>query len=346
MPKSDKKVTLKEVAKHLGVSTATVSNAFNRPDQLSPELRDRILTESSSLGYNGPNLAARSLRRGKSDVIGVVLADSLSYSFSDPVASQLLQGIAEELAVNNKQMLLLSSEENTAEQHVAESLPDGFIFYGTPQKECFERILRNGRPCIAVDFEQHSIGTVNIDNYAAAKTIAHHAITQSNKHPAVIGMRIIDSDRVCRLLAQDLANDSTEISRRRLAGYMDAAEESGVTIPVEKVWHIPVNKPDSAEIAAREMLTMSPRPDVVLCMSDVIALAVIRVAQNMGLNVPDDIRVVGFDDIPEASRVSPGLTTICQQSLEKGRLATKRLLSGDVTGNTELKTRLIARSSG
>ena len=99
------KLNLSQVAKHLGVSIATVSNAFNRPDQLSAKLRERILSESAELGYHGPNLAARSLRMGASGVVGVMLADSLSYSFTDPVASQLLQGIAEVLVQNHKQLL-------------------------------------------------------------------------------------------------------------------------------------------------------------------------------------------------------------------------------------------------
>ena len=102
-----KKLNLTEVAKHLGVSIATVSNAFNRPDQLSEKLRERIMLETAKLGYHGPNLAARSLRMGESGIIGVMLSDSLSYSFSDPVASQLLQGIADVLVENRKQMLLL-----------------------------------------------------------------------------------------------------------------------------------------------------------------------------------------------------------------------------------------------
>ena len=85
-------LTLKDVAGHLGVSTATISNAFNRPDQLSQKLRERILSECKTLGYPGPNAAARSLRTGRTGIIGVTLSNYLSYSFSDPVANQFLQG--------------------------------------------------------------------------------------------------------------------------------------------------------------------------------------------------------------------------------------------------------------
>lgn len=340
----NKKLTLKEVAGILGVSTATVSNAFNRPDQLSAKLRDKILSECGRLGYHGPNLAARSLRKGESGVIGVMLADSLSYSFSDPVANQLLQGIAEVLVEKNKQLLLLSSDEESAEQSSAESLPDGFIFYGSPQNSSFERILLAGKPIIAVDFEQHKVGSVNIDNYAAAKKAAAVVLKSGAKNVAALGMRIVHSDRVCRLVQSDLDESSTEISRVRLHGYMDAAQEAGKPIQPSHVWHIPVNTPDVAETAAREALTMTPRPDALLCMSDVIALSATRVAKELGIDMPGELQIVGFDDIPEAARSNPSLTTVCQQVLEKGRLATRMLLENEQRA-VMLETTLVERES-
>ena len=344
MPTANKKLTLKEVAQALGVSTATVSNAFNRPDQLSAKLRDRILKESAELGYHGPNLAARSLRRGESGVIGVMLADSLSYSFTDPVANKLLQGVAEVLVENNKQLLLLSSDVESAEQSSAESLPDGFIFYGAPSGNSFERIVRAGKPVIAVDFEQHQVGSVNIDNYQAAYQAAELVMGTGDQHVAVLGMRIIHSDRICRLQAEDLLEASNEISRVRLQGYMDAAQQYGVDVEPSQVWHIPVNTPELAERAAREALTTLPMPTVVLCMSDVIALAVIRVANELNIAVPEQVKVVGFDDIPEAARSKPALTTVCQQILQKGRLAARMLLENRQEAVT-LETHLVERQS-
>ena len=339
------KLTLKEVAKQLGVSTATVSNAFNRPDQLSSSLRERILKESAQLGYHGPNLAARSLRKGESGVVGVMLADSLSYSLSDPMANKLLQGVAEVLVENKKQLLLLSSDVESTEQSSAQSLPDGFIFYGAPKGNSFERILASGKPVIAVDFEQKQVGSVNIDNYQAAYDAMQDVLSPSaNALVAVLGMRIIPSDRVCRLVETDLEGDSKEISRLRLKGYLESARQLNVTIPAEQIWHIPVNTPQMAEKAAREALNSVPRPDVIFCMSDVIALATVRVARELTLHVPDDLQIVGFDDIPEAQRSQPGITTVCQQSLEKGRLAARMLLENS-QDNVVLETRLIRRQS-
>lgn len=341
----NQKLNLKQVSLQLGVSTATVSNAFNRPDQLSAKLRERILRESAQLGYHGPNFAARSLRKGESGVIGVMLADSISYSFSDPVANQLLQGIAEVLVENHKQLLLLSSDIDSSQQSSAESLPDGFILYGAPKNNAFERLVRLRKPLVAVDFESDETSSVNIDNENGAFNLAMHAIDSQHANVAVLGLRLIDSHRVCRLSQDDLNTVSKEISRSRLAGYYRAALANKLRLVPEQIWHIPINTHASAEIAAKEALTLSPLPNVLLCMSDVIALAALRVAKELGIRVPDDIRIAGFDDIPEAERSAPGLTTVCQQSLEKGRVAARLLLGGESKQNVVLETRLVVRAS-
>jgi DNA-binding LacI/PurR family transcriptional regulator len=339
-----KNLTLKEVAQALDVSTATVSNAFNRPDQLSAKLRERILVSAAEIGYTGPNFAARSLRRGESGVIAVMLADSISYSLSDPVANQMLQGVAEILSEKGKQMLLLSSSDNS-EKSSAESLPDGYIFYGAPSHKHFDRVLHLGKKIITVDFAAPGTSSVNIDNEQAAFSAASHLLAKGAKQVAVLGMRLVESQRICRLTAEDLKADSWEISRQRLLGYLRAAAQQKVEISPDKIWHIPVNTPASAAIAAREALTMNPRPTALLCMSDVIALTAIRIARELGIKVPEELGIVGFDDIPEASRSEPSLTTVCQQSLEKGRIATRMLLNKENEQDVVLETHLKIRDS-
>ena len=346
MPRRKKPLNLKDVSKILGVSTATVSNAFNRPDQLSKKLRERILKETAELGYFGPNLAARSLRKGESDVVAVVLADTLSYSFSDPVASQFLQGVSEVLVDSKKQLLLLSSRLNATEQSSAESLPDGFIFYGAPHGDTFHRIQRSGKPVIAVDFEHSTCPSINIDNEQAAINVTNHVLTEHDKNVAIISLRLLDSNRVCRLTEDDVISDSKEvIARKRLEGYKQACQQAGIEVPPHLIWHTPVNTPEITEKAAYEALTSHPRPEVILCMSDVIALSVLRVAKTLNIQVPQQLRVVGFDDIPEAARSTPALTTVCQQSIEKGRLAAQALLDPESPLNDTMSTRLVIRDS-
>lgn len=341
-----RKLNVKQVAEQLGVSTASVSNAYNRPDQLSKKLRQRILRESAELGFYGPNLAARSLRRGETGVIGVVLADSISYSFSDPVANQLMQGISEVLVTNNKQMLLLSSEVTASGQNGTESLSDGFIICGTLKGNGFEHVKRTGKPFVLVDSNCSENGSVNIDNELGAYNVANYVLSKNvNNHVAILGLRLIDSMRICRLMQGDLQVPNSEISRVRLAGYLRAAGVNKVLIPMEKIWNIPVNSPKIAEIAVREALTSIPLPNVLLCMSDVIALTALHVAKELNINIPNQIQITGFDDIPEASRSTPPLTTVSQQSVEKGRLAANMLLDGNTHDKVILESRLILRQT-
>lgn len=338
------KVTLKSLAQHLGVSVATVSNAFNRPDQLSADLRRHILEESEKLGFSGPNATARSLRTGRSDMIAILLSDTLEYSISDPVANQLIKGIAEELQAAGKDMLLLSGAK--AVHSTAEALPDGFIIYGSPKSpEQLERVIQSGKPLLCVDCHLPGIGSVNIDNYQYAFDIASYAMAQQSGKIAVLGLRLIESDRVCRLQQHELYDEDAAISRRRLEGYLAAAKAQQRELSAEQIWHIPVNNHHYAEIAAREALTQHPRPTLLLCMSDRIALAAIGVARQLGVAIPQDLKIVGFDGIDEAERSFPALTTIAQHSDEKGRTAARMLLNGDTAQTVLLPCELLQRES-
>lgn len=337
-------VTLKSLAKHLGVSVATVSNAFNRPDQLSADLRRHILKESEKLGFAGPNATARSLRTGRSDMIAILLSDTLEYSISDPVANQLIKGIAEVLQQQGKDMLLLSGAK--AVHSTAEALPDGFIIYGSPKNhEQLERVMQSGKPMISVDCNLAGIGSVNIDNFRYAYDIAHYALQQQDGKVAVLGLRLLDSNRVCRMQSHELYDQNEAISRRRLDGYLAAATDLKRELSADQIWHIPVNSHQYAEIAAREALTQHPRPKVLLCMSDRIALGAMSVARQLGLSIPEDVKLVGFDGIEESERAYPALTTVAQHSDEKGRTAARMLLSGDIKQDILLECELRLRAS-
>lgn len=340
----EKAISQKDVAKIIGVSTATVSNAFNRPDQLSKALRQRVLSECAKLGYSGPHFAARSLRSGRSDVVCVMLSDTLSYSFSDPMANLLLEGISEVLAENQKQMLLMSSTISSEAQIRAESLPDGFIFYGTPRGSSFNRILNSGKPCVTVDFMHKNLPSLNVDNYGACCELAETVIESKSDVVAIIGMRFLAASAIKRLSRQDILLPSKEITWSRLLGYKAGASNKGVEILPDNIIHLHRNKPKEAEVAARLLLMQEKRPQVILCMSDVIALAVCRVAEQLNIQIPEDLRVTGFDDIGEARHARGGLTTVFQNGIEKGREAATMLLEG-VSEHRKLSVELRLRGT-
>ncbi|MDG9668681.1 LacI family DNA-binding transcriptional regulator [Hahella sp. CR1] len=342
-----KKLTLKDVASELGVSTATISNAYNRPDQLSAKLRSHILKECLRLGYNGPNATAASLRRGTSGIIGVMVADRLHFNFTDPVASQFLQGVAEVFDSNGVNMFLLPTRAGYYKHRSIESVPDAFIMYGRPNDESIvERILQQQKTLITVDFdlgESHT--SINVDNFSGARESAEHAFKRSDGEAAIIGLRLLNLNEVRRIKDAEMFGDEISISRRRLNGYLAAAEAMDRHIRPDMIWHTPDSNFQNGYQAAREALSASPRPRILLCMSDRLALAAIQASLDLGFKVPDDVKVVGFDDIPDAAHWRPSLTTVHQPSVAKGRLAAQAVLKGDTSNNRLLTAQLVVRES-
>lgn len=321
------KLTLKDVALQLGVSTATISNAYNRPDQLSAAKRIEILAACQRIGYDGPNKAAQILRKGQSNIIALVTADSIDYTVSDPVASKFIRGVATVLREQKKHLLLYSGDSDSVRD--ISDFVDGFICYGMPRNPTLaEDINRQSKPVISVDFLLEGRPTINIDNRQAAYDVAKLAIRPGD-HVAILGLRIIDSAKTCRIYDSPMLDVEHSISQRRLEGYKQALEEMNSEVSNDWIWHIPESDSYYARQAAREVLGSTPRPNVILCMSDIIALELLQCAMSMGISVPGELRITGFDGIDEAARTRPLLTTACQSSVEKGVIAATSLLSND-----------------
>ena len=309
--------TLKSIAKELGVSNATVSNAFSRPDQLSEKRRNDILASCKKMGYSGPNKAAQSLRKGKFNIVALVLPDSVEYMITDPVASKFVKGVSSVLESNKVNLLLFSgTSENINE---VSDFVDGFICYGSPRNsELIEQLIITSKKVVTADFDIARKASVSIDNEKAAFEIAKLAIHSENDNIAILGLRLLDSNLTCRVYDAPDFDFHCSIAYKRLNGYKRAIENAGAKLSSDRIWNVPESSHHFASIAAREALTSTPRPNVLLCMSDLIALEALQEINSMGLKIPEDIRVVGFDGIDEALRSNPPLTTIHQNSEQKG----------------------------
>ena len=319
------KLTLKDVALQLGVSTATISNAFNRPDQLSAAKRDEILEACKKLGYNGPNKAAQILRKGQSNIVALVLADNIEYMVSDPVASMFIKGVSSVLQSAGKHLLLYAGNANSVSDVV--DFVDGFICYGAPENsQLGHELNQQDKPVVTVDFNLGEWPSINIDNEMAAYQIASHAISAGDE-VAILGLKLIDAPTTCRVYDRPLLDTETAISHRRLDGYFRAMKEKNCCINNELIWHIPESRGNYSRQAAKEVLSISPRPNTILCMSDIIALELLQCALSMGIQVPEGLKITGFDGIDEAKRTRPQLTTVSQSSTDKGRRAAELFLS-------------------
>ena len=314
---SGNKLAIKEVARRIGVSTATISNAFNRPDQLSEKRRKSILSACEEMGYFGPNKAARSLRQGKSNIIALILPDELDYMVSDPVASQFIEGVAKALKKTEKHLLLFSGNNENVNEII--DFVDGFICYGSPRSQSLLEQLPNiKKKIVTVDFDIADTPSINIDNEEAAYQSACLAIGDSTVFPVILGLRLVESEQTSTIEGKPLIGSGFSIAHRRLDGYRRALAQHQIAVDESHIWHIPENTHKHAVVAAHQALSLKPVPTVVLCMSDIIALAVLEVARQMGLRVPEDLRVVGFDGIEQGQQYHPTLTTVQQFSVEKG----------------------------
>lgn len=323
---SGKKWTLKSIAAELGVSNATVSNAFNRPDQLSEKKRNQILEACARLGYYGPNKAAQSLRKGKFNIVAMVLPDSVEYMVSDPVASDFMKGVSSVLEKSDTNILLFSGSANSINS-VADFV-DGFICYGQPRNEALiEQLRLTKKKVVTVDFDIERNASINIDNVSAARDIADIALKNESDEVAILGLRLVDSKYTCRVYDGPDIDVNSSIAHKRLQGYFEGLKNAKVNIGNDRVWSIPESNAHYADIAVMEALSSSPRPNVLLCMSDLIAISALNYANRQGIKVPEELRVVGFDGIDEASRTVPSLTTIHQNSVQKGKLAAEMYLS-------------------
>src|SRR6478735_301853 len=168
--------TLAAVAEHLGVSRTTVSNAYNRPDQLSPALRERVLAAAGQLGYTGPDPVARSLRRGKAGSLGLVFDARLRYIFDDPAAVLFLSGVAAGCEEQGTGLALVPQLPEGAAELVRSALVDGYVMFCTPENdERLEAVRTRGLPYVLVDFSPYVDGPrVNIDDRGGAHAVAQH----------------------------------------------------------------------------------------------------------------------------------------------------------------------------
>lgn len=336
----------------------TVSNAFSRPDQLSPALRRRILAAAEELGYAGPDPAARALARGSTGAIGVLLTDSLNVAFTDEVATGFLSAVAAALAPTGLALTLLTTTADEQEVIPARDVAiDGALIYSCdPDSAGTAWLKRRKLPLVLVDqAPQAGLPSVNIDDRGGARAGAQHLVDLGHRRIAILSS---SAHGPYGELADPFTEGLSNVTRERLAGWGDVLAAAGIK-PV--VLQQPPYDPAAEIAAAQQLLASAEPPTAILCFSDAIAAGVIRVAQDAGLRVPEDLSVVGFDDSPLATRIRPTLTTIRQDVSAKGRAAVSALTaeiaraaggsgvpagsSGSAGGEIRLPTELVVRDS-
>jgi DNA-binding LacI/PurR family transcriptional regulator len=304
------------VAREVGVSRATVSNAYNRPDQLSERLRAEILTAAQRLGYAGPDPVARSLATQRSGAVAIMLDRGLSAAFSDPALSIMLDTLASTVDTGERSLVLMPGGSNgggPTPAAVARVHADVVVAYSLPNDTpAIGAVQQRGLPLVVVD--QPEVGdcpSVRVDDRLGAQKAARHVVGLGHQDVAILSLDLKADGTSGPVSPQRMAEAQFQVTIERLTGYQS---ELGGRAPV---WEAPDSSRELGRTGATWLLTQAPRPTALLCMSDELALGALRAAGDLGLSVPEDLTVIGFDDTPAAAWAE--LTTVRQDLLEKGR---------------------------
>ncbi len=306
-----------EIAKQAGVSIATVSRALNNTGAIRDETRQKILKISRELNYK-PNPIARGLSRKRTDTIGVILPELVDEFFMD-----IIHGIDEEAYRTNKFVLISSSHDQrniieTLLEFMGSGRTDGVILM-VPQlhRETAELIRQSRRPVILLNVcsDLKDVISFNIDNYQGAFTITEHLIKHNYQK---IGM-ILGPDGNC---------DAEE----RLRGYQEALTQFG--LPFDKNFMVSGDfTVRSGYYGFNRLINQKIKPDAVFAANDMMAVGIYEAARTAGMKIPQDIAVVGFDNIYMSRLLQPRLTTVHVPIQELGSRAIRylfKMISGEI----------------
>lgn len=315
------RVTLQTIADRVGVSRMTVSNAFSRPDQLSAPLRARILAAAQELGYVGPDPAARALARGTTGAVGILLTDSLRYAFSDEVAADFLGAVTDELAPFGFALTLLPSAESGDIVPARDVAMDGALVYSCdPAAPAVDWLRKRRLPLVYVDQDPvDDASSVNVDDRSGARQAAQHLVELGHRR---VGLMLAGKRGPVGELDDAVELLDGHPSRQRLLGWLDALQPAGIR-PLRVRQRF--SGVEDTLASARLMLDRPDRPTAVLCFADTMAYGLVQVAEELGISVPEQLSVVGFDDHPLAGCFHPPLTTVRQDVSAKGQAAAAAL---------------------
>jgi DNA-binding LacI/PurR family transcriptional regulator len=318
------RITVKTLAAAVGVSPSTVSNAYNRPDQLSVHLRQRILAKADELGYTGPDAAGRTLRVGRADAVGVLLSERLSYAFSDPYVIEFLTGlseVAERRAISIVLMPLAGDLGEHDLRSVRQASIDAMALLSLPGDHSAAEVAQaRGIRLVTTDpSDDPTSSWVAIDDVEAGRLVGTHLAALGHRDVTVV----VQTNRPA-------GSPARRLSAQQVTSYDYAARLRGLseTVPgnlaVLSGGH---NSFASGASAANYLVESGPLPTAVVGLSDAIALGALSVLRERGLSVPGDVSVCGFDDIPAARTAA--LTTVAQPIRRRGQLVGRLLIDPD-----------------
>jgi alanine racemase len=336
------KVTISQIARAAGVSKTAVSFAFNDPSQLAPATVRRILEVADRLGYT-PDPIARSMTTRRTNALGLLLPQDIAIALANPFYTQFIRGIGAVCSSAGLTLMLVPPLQGSLLKAIPHATVDGFVVVGLEVDRGEVQLLRRRHvPFVLVDSEApDDVASINVDDRGGARAAMAHVLAQGHRQIAVLS---IESGKAGQIA------EYTGTLAERLAGYREALEACGIALDEHGVQIVEAPSSwEGGQAAFERVWDREPRPTAIVAMSDIIALGAMDAACARGLRVPADLSIVGFDDLPEARRVRPALTTVWQPVEEKGCLAAAVLVAALTEGGPivhhRLPTELVIRES-
>jgi DNA-binding LacI/PurR family transcriptional regulator len=328
--------TLEDVARRAGVSTATVSKVLSNTPYFTEETRRKVMHAVNELGYV-PNLAARALSTGKTHIIAVVFPYVYEAIFTDPNVMHTLEGIEAECTQRGYNILLSTPRllVKGPDIHYLQLIQSGYLdgvlaIDSFPLGSAMEPVLERDIPAVAIGYTKGDY-YVRHNDQSGGQIILEHLIELGHRQIGLISV-------------PEEMNFGVEY---RLLGLQAACEAGGLDFE-----RLPIAYGDwsmaSGTQCAADLLTDQPNLTALLCMNDRMAMGAIQYATEIGLRVPGDLTITGYDDIPTAAFFSPPLTTVSQRAPEQGQAAARMLfevLDGGTPDPVILPPRLVVRQS-
>ena len=307
----DSQPTIYDVAALSGTGISTVSRVLNSPDRVSLEARQKVMAAIDSLGFV-PKAEARARALQSTRRIGV-----LTPFFTSPSFVQRLRGIDSALARFNNELIIYTVDSLARLQGYLAMLPlkgnlEGLVIMSLPiDVESAQRLVKQGLESVSIEFIAQNISSIEIDDFAGGKLAAHYLVSKGHRRCAFVGDANPPDYGVHPVV-------------HRLEGFRAGLQEAGIDLPPEFIRSSPYRREPTRQ-AALELLSLPEPPTAVFAAADIQATAIMKVARELGLHVPGDLAIIGFDDLDMADYI--GLTTIRQPLDDSGRIAAELLLS-------------------
>ena len=329
-----------DVAREAGVSVMTVSYVFSRPQRVSPGVRELVVQAARRLNYHGPDPAARSLARGRSNSVGVVVGEGLTYAFDDSQSTRFLVGVAAVCVEYQQNMVLIPAAGDTGDvSRVREAAVDSYIIWtGVRDGPVLDAVLATGKPAAiqgpppgslrpdpsraagpgqVADPVDRRIRVVAADDRAAAAAVTS-ATFAGARAPAVVSFALNPEGSPMIVRGPSVSEVAFATARERLHGIQQQCRRMRIPWSDVRVAVVARNNRQDARALLEELVDDPTPPDAIVAMSDELALGVLDIIGQRGWRVPGDVTVSGWDDSPAAARHD--LTSIHQSLEEQGTL--------------------------